>query len=488
MPKTKGAAASSEASSRDRPSPPLARRTKRGLVLTLGAALVGAGGAAAYLSARPPSMIPYAPPEIVGLGSDLGDFVRLKLAAARERPTDVAAQVDYALALYFNNQFRGALPNFQSLRRLLPDDPKPVHYEAHCFREFGDRAKADAAYSESIRRFPAFAPSHYERGRLALESGDLDAAERDFARARELAPEKFDPRLGLGEVLLRRRDFTGAREHLEAAVRIDPGHKASVYQLGLALRGLGLRAEAERRLLEGSGSLPRRMLDAWGERQYEFSRSASDLTATALQSIKAGRASDGIRILERLHQAEPDNIEVLNNLSGAYQDAKQYSKAKDLLEDALARDPTRDATLANLASLHINMGEPAKALEYTDRALKLAPTFANAHFNRGNALSRLKRGAEALAAYREAVRHDPKNGRIRFAYARALSTQGEPAQARQEADRGVLLEPDFVPGRVLLIELHERIGDVDAARAAYLVASQRFPGHPDLAGFAKRYR
>jgi tetratricopeptide (TPR) repeat protein len=456
--------------------------------MALGAAVVFGAGAAAFFANRPAKMVPFVPEEVRELKTDLGDFVRGKLAAAVERPDDSAAQVDFALALHFNNLFRGALPNFQALERVLPDDPKPILYQGHCYREFGDVAKAEERFSEAIKRFPDFAPPYYERGRIKVERADLDGAAEDFEAARRLAPERFNPWLGLGDVAVRRRDYAKARELLEKASQIDPGDKTARYQLGLALRGLGLRSDAERKLAEGSGSYPRKMAEAWSERQHEFSRSASDLTTTAVHLIKTGRAADGIKLLERLYAAEPNNIEILNNLSGAYQDTKQFAKAKDLLERAVERDPTRDATLANLSSLYINLNEPTKALEYADRALKLAPTFATAHFNRANALARMNRTADAAAAYREAVRFDPKNGRVRYAYASTLVAQNNLSQAKQEAERGVLLEPDFMGGRLLLISILDQIGDAAGARAAYAAAAQRAPNDPELAKFAKKYR
>jgi tetratricopeptide (TPR) repeat protein len=54
-------------------------------------------------------------------------------------------------------------------------------------------------------------------------------------------------------------------------------------------------------------------------------------------------------------------------------------------------------------------GDDAGAIAAYDRAIAIFPAYAEAYRNRGNALARLGRQAEAMASYRDCLRFDPGN-------------------------------------------------------------------------------
>ena len=49
------------------------------------------------------------------------------------------------------------------------------------------------------------------------------------------------------------------------------------------------------------------------------------------------------------------------------------------------------------------------AIAAYDRALTIFPAYSSAYLNRGNALARLGRRAEAMSSYRNCLRFDPGN-------------------------------------------------------------------------------
>jgi hypothetical protein len=60
----------------------------------------------------------------------------------------------------------------------------------------------------------------------------------------------------------------------------------------------------------------------------------------------------------------------------------------------------------DMADAHLDAGELADALRACDRAIEIAPEWAEAHNLRGIVLDEMGRGEEAIAAYKEAVRLD----------------------------------------------------------------------------------
>ena len=465
-------------------TPPPARGFPVAPVVALGVLGLAVG---LFFLTRPVKLSPFEPEELATSAKTTRVFIQRYLDRARENPSDAKAHVDYALALYFNEMSRAAASNLENLEKLLKDDPHPKHYRAHCYRRFGDQETAARLYDEVVKAFPDFAPAYYERGRLAMERDDFAAAAKDFAKARDLSPRQFDPWLALGDLAVRSGEYAAAKDHLEKAAAIEPKDKVVQYQLGLALRGLGQSEAAERALAAGSGAIPKKMSDGWSNREAEFSKSVANLTTTAIHFVQTGRMRDGIAMMEQLRADNPDDVELLNNLACAYQDDRQSEKAVALLEKALKTAPNRDSTLVNFSSLYINLGDYPKAIEYAEKALKSNPTFGPAFFNKGNALVRQDKPAEALTAYREGVRFDPRNGKLHAAMATAYVKLNRHEDARREARRAVELDPDYLNGRLLLVEVCASMNDAAGAQAAYVAARAMAPNHPDVRRIGQKY-
>lgn len=471
-------------SSNGRRTPPPGRGFPLAPVVALAVIGVAVG---LYFVTRPVRLTPFEPPELATMSKSTREFIQGYLDNARANPSDEKSQVDYALALYFNEVSRAAVVNFRNMERLVRDNPLPKHYQAHCYRRFGDTETAAGLYAEVAKEHPDFAPAFYELGRIALEKDDFEGAAKHFAEARDLSPRQFDPWLALGDVAVRKGEYAEAKGYLEKAAAIAPKEKVVQYQLGLALRGLGQSEAAERALAAGSGSVPRQMAEEWSIREGEFSKSVANLTSSAIQLVQSGRMNDGIAMMEQLRSDNPDNVELLINLACAYQDNRQPEKATALLEKALKANPERDSTLVNLASLYINLGDYPKAIDYADRALKSNPTFGPAFFNKGNALALLNKFDEALAAYREGVRYDPRNGKIHAAIASALTKLKRIEEARREAQRSIELEPDYLKGRLLLVEICAAMNDGAGARAAFVAARAMAPNDPEVRHIGQKY-
>ncbi|HYC77202.1 MAG TPA: tetratricopeptide repeat protein, partial [Planctomycetota bacterium] len=405
MPKTASAARDAETPRKPVASSPSPGAHGRRFAAVAALALVAAAGVVFMTVRRGGNEPPPLPETLQTLAPEIRTLIQDKRALAAERRGDVRAFVDYALAMHFNGLYQDSYRAFVRLAELDPKNPLPVHYQGHCHREMGDLDAAFDAYDRVANRHATFAPAWYERGRLNLDRGDLDAAERDLAKACELAPQTADPWIGAGDLANKKRDFAKAKERLDRALALDPVEKTALYQMGVALRGLGRREEAERKLIAGTGASARRMPDEWSKREGEFSRSVSSLTSTAIHLMQTGKPREGVALLERLQRDHPKNIEVLVNLGGAYQDAGQYEKAKTVFLRALEMSPGKDAVLINLASVHLNLKDDKAALEWADKAIKVAPEQAHAHANRGYALMRLKRPQEATESYRKAVKY-----------------------------------------------------------------------------------
>src|SRR6202048_5614136 len=83
-----------------------------------------------------------------------------------------------------------------------------------------------------------------ESGRLAESEGNVREALVRFEAAVKLAADEALPRLGLGALCHRIRDYARARAALEEATRLDPDNAEVAFRLGLTCDALGDREKA----------------------------------------------------------------------------------------------------------------------------------------------------------------------------------------------------------------------------------------------------
>ncbi len=121
-----------------------------------------------------------------------------------------------------------------------------------------------------------------------------------------------------------------------------------------------------------------------------------------------------------------------------------------LEEEALAVSD-RAATLVNRGILHMRSRDNARAMADYDEAIRIAPRTAEAFVNKGIALVRLDRHAEAVATLTKGIELGPVNPAVAH-YSRALAYEdmGRLRDAYEDYGRAAALDPDWPdPGEQL---------------------------------------
>src|SRR6202012_2199688 len=86
------------------------------------------------------------------------------------------------------------------------------------------RSEAQSAFVDILRRAPQHFSALNEFGTFLSQIGAIDAACRVYAEAILHHPDNPMARVNLANLLLRATRHPEAREHYEAALRVDPGH------------------------------------------------------------------------------------------------------------------------------------------------------------------------------------------------------------------------------------------------------------------------
>lgn len=132
-------------------------------------------------------------------------------------------------------------------RWIAPVSVAPLGYYEARFRRRGLEAAAREFMLGQLQ-VAAGRPGDSEilRARHHARSGRFEEAAAEFERATRLAPERFEAHSGLGITLHHLKRSEPAMQAYRAALRIDPDHPDTWYNLGLVALALGRRDEAVR--------------------------------------------------------------------------------------------------------------------------------------------------------------------------------------------------------------------------------------------------
>jgi tetratricopeptide (TPR) repeat protein len=177
-----------------------------------------------------------------------------------------------------------------------------------------------------------------------------------------------------------------------------------------------------------------------------------------------------------------DDFESLRNRGLLALREGRHKEALDLLEKAVALDPSQSSIFHHLASVCQALGRREDATRYLHQVVCLKPESGDAHNNWGIGLIRLGKHAEAIAAFSQAVRLKPEFPEAFNNWGNALAEQGLPEQAIDHFRKALSLHPAYPEGRNNLGLTLARLKRFDEAIAELKEALRLNPGYAEAAG------
>jgi Flp pilus assembly protein TadD len=173
------------------------------------------------------------------------------LAAVREAvalaPRNFDAQFALGRALYGAGDPQNAALAFQKAIALRPEDTKSRFFLATTLEASGDYDEARAAYTDLVKFHSDSAEGHLGLGVLLVKlDGQLtEEGIKELEKAISLNGDLYEARISLGRTLIKSGRTTEAVEHLTRAAQLAPNNPEPHYQLAIAYRRLGKKAEAD---------------------------------------------------------------------------------------------------------------------------------------------------------------------------------------------------------------------------------------------------
>ena len=254
---------------------------------------------------------------------------------------------------------RSSRPAMTAFNRTTEPDENQVLelIAAQRAEEQGDYQQAIRMFEDLLSQNPTMTDAYLGLGTLYQNSGNLVAAETNFARAARLEPRNFDAQVGHGEVL------EALKRYSEAIV---------AYQRALVIRPMSIEANI----------------------------GAAD-TLMAMRKPKSA-----LRYAQAAVRLEPEDVAIRTNLATTLERAGMLEEAIDELEIALELDEIDEEILLQLVGAYIKAKRWQEAVNAADTLIKIAPSaLAYEHLGRGH--FRLGNAALSMTAYEDAVEIDP---------------------------------------------------------------------------------
>jgi cellulose synthase operon protein C len=364
-------------------------------------------------------------------------------------------QVDLALigALVQRKEFDKALQAVAVLERKQPASPVAAAMRGRVHAARGDQAAARSSFERALEITPAYYPATAALAGFDLRDGKPEAAIQRFETLLQRDPKSVPALLALAD--LRGRSPGGAEQAgqlLSRAVLAGPEQAGTrVLLIDHHLR-LGAVKPALATAQDAMAALPGEevLIDALGRAQ-----------------LASGDANQALTTFNQLATLKPGSPLPQIRLAQAQMALKNSAAARQSLDRALTIKPGDLAATQALIGLQIAQGEPQQALALARDLQRQTPQAAAGHALEGDLQASLKKWDAAAAAYRTALKLEPRRNDLAIKLHAALGAGGKPDEAEAFAVAYLKAQPEDA---AFLLYLGERA----MVRREYAAAEARF--------------
>jgi tetratricopeptide (TPR) repeat protein len=326
-----------------------------------------------------------------------------------QSPKPLAALGDLDIEL---QTYDAAIAHLRSALVLAPADVESRNRLAVAYEAKGDSDNALAQVAKVLTRDPRSALAYYTRAKIYSDRNQDAAALPDAMKSVELQPRNPRARILLGKILLR-------APHGETSEQTKDRCKRAVATLDPLLE----------------------MSTQDSETLFLLSR-AYDCAGNAEQSQK---------ILSEFEKSSKNDRETKENQTQAKHLVQQandlalkndFAGSHDLLQQAIAKDPTYGAAYSQQAKLYYSAGDMDKASEAISQALKRDAYQPDFLYVQGKILEKQGKLDEALTVFQRTTIVNPKESDAFFEIGVIYEQRGDLTNALAAYKKAVALSPD----------------------------------------------
>ena len=195
-----------------------------------------------------------------------------------------------------------------------------------------------------------------------------------------------------------------------------------------------------------------------------------------------GKPSEAAGYFSQAVERNPNDLTAVNEYIFAQLAAKQADKAKQVLNEYVAKEPKNPLLWEMAGRFHLAMREPVEAESAFLKAIELAPDFTQPYYELGVLYISQKKLPEAEAKFRKVIEKNEKNAGAHTLLGVVLNSLGKIDEANKEYRRTLELSPkNALAANNLAANLSDHGGNLDEALKFAQVAREAAPEDPTIA-------
>lgn len=308
----------------------------------------------------------------------------------------------------------------------------------------------------------------------AIESEQLDEAEKILAPLKDALPEHPDVWQLTGALAMRRGQPAEAISHLTKVTQLSPAFLpawVSLFQCHHAMGDLDHAVTAMTNAVEIN------------------SEDHNLLLALADTQLKLERFADVITSLDRLPSKIKHQAPIMSVRAAALQGLGRLADAESALVDALSEDANDNRIRLQLAGVQQTQRRFDEAAAGYQQALEQEPGLTPARFGLAICCESLGRFEQAIEAMRQVVSEDPAHVPARALLGSYLERTGQVDEAEKVLNEALKMDPEEISTHLYLAQCEGRRGQFEEAAARLeAVATERVPDLMQIAWHAEHGR
>ncbi|HEX6044656.1 MAG TPA: tetratricopeptide repeat protein, partial [Pyrinomonadaceae bacterium] len=319
--------------------------------------------------------------------------------------------------------------------------------------------EAERLARETLERDPNNIEAHILMGSILFGRGDKDAALAELNKAIELNPNRVESYLSLARFYIVNKDQQKAEETYKKAISIDANSPLAHSEYGKFLVQSNRMPEAEAELKKSVEVGP-------NDRNARFV-----LASFYLVNKQLDRAESEFKALAALDADKPESQVVLADF---YSAVNRMDDAIKIYQDVLAKSPDYLQGRYRLGEILLMRGDTQGANQQIEEALKKDKHDRQALLLRARlrALGGQPDGLKAAIEDLKDVLHQEPNSRAGLYYmAQANFSLGLVDQARAFASELEKNYPDYLPAKLMQVQLTMYGGDANAMKSSISLAT-----------------
>lgn len=313
------------------------------------------------------------PKELNGLLVQLED-------QSRQTPDDVKLMLRLARLYLRNGSFSEAEQTFERLLKLDNNNAQVMVELAHCLIRKGAHEDAHYYLERSLEIKPGMFSAFIAIAKIHEMAGNVEKHVAFMMLAANAAPEKYEVRLGLADLLRRYGDINGSISQYMQILEQNPDLEAVLFPLATILmkqNQLPAAIEYLRRIVQNNpgafdahfnlGScLLRLKKSTMAISHFKMAMRKPELQQRSLYlmaqcHLRRKDFDQAIVTLEKLVEANEDNIVYRRCLAETYEAAGEYDLAREVYRQLSQRAPERPEFMTQLALLMIRLKDLVRA-------------------------------------------------------------------------------------------------------------------------------